>query len=42
VDTVLGLLGLIVFIVCVIVFAATITWVVVKVSPARSSTQRQS
>jgi hypothetical protein len=35
VDTVLGLLGLILFTACVIVFAATITWVVVKVSPAR-------
>jgi hypothetical protein len=40
VDTVLGLLGLIVFTVCVIVFAAAITWVVVKVSPARGKTQR--
>jgi hypothetical protein len=42
VDTVLGLLGLIVFTVCVIVFAAAITWVVVKVSPAQSRSQRQS
>jgi hypothetical protein len=40
VDTVLGLFGLIVFTVCVIVFAAAITWVVVKVSPARGGTQR--
>ena len=39
-DTVLGLLGLIVFTVCVIVFAAAITWVVVKVSPARSNAQK--
>ena len=39
-DTVLGLLGLIAFTVCVIVFAAAITWVVVKVSPARSNTQK--
>ena len=39
-DTVLGLLGLIAFTVCVIVFAAAITWVVVKVSPARSTAQK--
>ena len=31
--TVLGLIGLIVFIVCVIALAAAITWVVVKISP---------
>jgi hypothetical protein len=42
VDTVLGLLGLIVFTACVIVFAAAITWVVVKVSPAQGRSQRQS
>ena len=34
-DTVFGLLGLIVFCVCVILFAAAMTWVVVKLSPAR-------
>jgi hypothetical protein len=33
VETVLGLIGLIVFIVCVISFAAGVTWLVVKVSP---------
>jgi hypothetical protein len=33
VDAVLGLLGLILFAACVIVFAAMMTWVVVKVSP---------
>ena len=32
--TVLGLLGLIVFIVCVIALAAAVTWVVVKISPS--------
>jgi len=42
VDTVLGLLGLIAFTVCVIVFAASMTWVVVKVSPARGSTPGKS
>ena len=35
-DAILGLLGLAVFAVCVIVFAAACTWIVVKVSPARS------
>jgi hypothetical protein len=33
VETVLGLLGLAVFIVCVIALAAGVTWVVVKLSP---------
>ena len=33
-DTVLGLIGIIVFAACVIALAAAVTWVVVKVSPA--------
>jgi hypothetical protein len=33
----LGLLGLIVYITCVISLAAAITWVVVRFSPAKSS-----
>jgi hypothetical protein len=33
VTTVLGLLGIAVFIVCVIALAAGVTWLVVKVSP---------
>jgi len=33
-GTVLGLLGLIFFVVCVIGFAAGITWLVVKVFPS--------
>ena len=33
-DTVLGLIGIIVFAACVIGLAAAVTWVVVKVSPA--------
>jgi hypothetical protein len=33
VTTVLGLLGIAVFIVCVISLAASVTWLVVKVSP---------
>ena len=36
-DTILGLLGLIVFAACIIVIAAACTWVVVKLSPARNS-----
>jgi hypothetical protein len=33
VDTALGLIGLVIFIVCVIALAAGITWLVVKISP---------
>ena len=33
-STVLGLIGLAVFIACVIAVAASVTWVVVKISPA--------
>jgi hypothetical protein len=33
VDTVLGLLGLALFIVCVVALAAGITWLVVRLSP---------
>ncbi|HUK94866.1 MAG TPA: hypothetical protein VLU96_07390 [Gaiellaceae bacterium] len=40
-DSVLGLIGLIVFAVCVVACAAGVTWVVVKVSPAKSK-QSQS
>jgi hypothetical protein len=36
VDAILGLLGLVVFAACVIVLAAAMTWVVVKLSPARN------
>jgi len=37
VSTVLGLIGLAIFIVCVILLAAGITWAVVKISPSPSS-----
>ena len=37
VENVLGLLGIAVFIVCVIALAATVTWAVVKISPAPGS-----
>jgi hypothetical protein len=33
IDNILGLLGIIVFIVCVIALAAGVTWLVVRVSP---------
>jgi hypothetical protein len=36
VTNVLGLIGLVIFIVCVIGLAAAITWAVVKISPARN------
>jgi flagellar biogenesis protein FliO len=35
----LGLLGMLVFIACVIALAAAITWVVVRFSPAKSSNE---
>ncbi len=41
-ETVLGLIGLVVFIVCVIALAAAVTWVVVKFSPTRDNPQRSS
>jgi hypothetical protein len=40
VDAVLGLLGLVVFAACVIVFAAAMTWVVVRLSPAPNGEKR--
>jgi hypothetical protein len=33
IDNILGVLGIIVFIVCVIALAAGVTWLVVRVSP---------
>ena len=35
-GTVLGLLGLAVYIACVVVLAAAVTWTVVKLTPAKS------
>jgi hypothetical protein len=40
VETVLGLLGLAVFIVCVISLAAGVTWLVVKLTPAPSAKKK--
>ncbi len=33
-DAILGLIGLIIFSACIVVLAAGMTWVVVKISPA--------
>jgi hypothetical protein len=38
-DTVLGLLGLVVYIALIIGIAAGVTWVVVKLSPSKSQKQ---
>jgi uncharacterized membrane protein (DUF485 family) len=38
VDTVLGLLGLLVYIVCIVLLAAATTWIVVKISPSKRQT----
>jgi hypothetical protein len=41
-STVLGLIGLAAFIVAVIALAATVTWLVVKLSPAPKSKTPES
>ena len=38
--TVLGVLGLVLFIVCVIALAAGVTWLVVKISPQRKDAEQ--
>jgi len=38
VKDVLGVIGILLFVVCVIVLAAAVTWIVVKVSPTRGAT----
>ncbi len=40
-DTVLGLIGLAFFIVCVVALAAGATWAVVKVSPAKDKAAKE-
>ncbi|HYY63880.1 MAG TPA: hypothetical protein VE688_04650 [Gaiellaceae bacterium] len=40
-DTALGLIGLVAFIVAVIALASGITWIVVKFSPQRNETARR-
>jgi len=41
-DTVLGLIGLVIYIVVVISFAAAVTWGVVKLSPSKSQKQLEA
>jgi hypothetical protein len=41
-STVLGLIGVAVFIVVVIAIAATVTWAVVKISPAPGSKGKET
>ena len=41
-DTVLGLLGLLVYIVAILALAAGVTWVVVKLSPSKSQKQLEA
>jgi hypothetical protein len=41
-DTVLGLVGLAVYIVIIIALAAAVTWVVVKLSPSKSQKQLEA
>ena len=40
--TVLGVFGLVLFIVCVIALAAGVTWLVVKISPQRKDAEQGS
>jgi hypothetical protein len=42
VNAVFGLLGLVVFAACVIVFAAAMTWLVVKLSPTHGGGESRS
>ena len=41
-DTVLGLLGLVVYIAAIVSLAASVTWVVVKLSPSKSQKQLEA
>ena len=41
-ETVLGLLGLLVYIVAIISLAAGVTWLVVKLSPSKSQKQLEA
>ena len=42
VTTVLGLIGIAVFIVCVIALAAAVTWTVVRLTPSHKKQQPES
>ena len=41
-DTVLGLLGLLVYIATIVTIAAGVTWLVVKLSPSKSQKQLEA
>jgi hypothetical protein len=41
-DTVLGLLGLLVYIVAILSLASGVTWIVVKLSPSKSQKQLEA
>jgi len=41
-ETGLGLLGMLVFILCVIALAAAVTWAVVKLTPSKAVDKSQS
>jgi hypothetical protein len=41
-DTVLGLIGLVVYIVVIVGLAAAVTWAVVKLSPSKSQKQLEA
>ena len=41
-DTVLGLLGLLVYIAAIVSLAASVTWAVVKLSPSKSQKQLEA
>jgi hypothetical protein len=41
-DTVLGLLGLVVYLVSIVGLAAGVTWLVVKLSPSQSAKQAKA
>jgi hypothetical protein len=41
-ETVLGLLGLLVYIVAIVSLAAGVTWLVVKLSPSKSQKQLEA
>jgi hypothetical protein len=41
-DTVLGLLGLVIYIVVIIGLAAAVSWAVVKLSPSKSQKQAET
>ena len=41
-ETVLGLLGLVLFLLAVVAFAAGVTWLTVKISPTRDKADKEA